>query len=186
MPAIARRHDAMNKAAEAKSIPHEVIMPDDSTKQVAAKRFEEFARTKTADAAPSRAAQEEENGAGRVSEILRRQAINYYFLEHPPKSVTPERLADFLAAFPPWLQSAFDTHPPDEAQRRLTIVYRLVFPHPAEIKPSQRPAAAAAAARPATATAGRSPRGRAKPPSRSGTIPSEPRGGSWRRSCREE
>ena len=70
---------------------------------------------------------------------MRRQAINYYFSEHPPKSVTPERLSEFLAAFPPWLQSAFDPHPPEEAQRRLTIVYRLVFPHPSEIKLSPKP-----------------------------------------------
>jgi hypothetical protein len=72
------------------------------------------------------------------SEILRRQAINYYFIQHRPPAVLPERLADFVAAFPPWLQNAFDPYPPDEARRRLTIVYRLVFPSPAEMKAAPR------------------------------------------------
>jgi hypothetical protein len=38
--------------------------------------------------------------------IRRRQAINYHFLElkTPIKPVTTERLAVFLASFPPWLQ----------------------------------------------------------------------------------
>ena len=64
----------------------------------------------------------------RPGEILRRQAINLHFLEKArPTAVDPDRLADFLASFPPWLQTCFDHHSPDEARRRLTVVYRLVF-----------------------------------------------------------
>jgi hypothetical protein len=71
---------------------------------------------------------------GRPSEILRRQAINFHFLEKArPTTVDPARLDEFLAGFPPWLQSCFDHHSPDEAKRRLTIVYRLVFPPGNEI-----------------------------------------------------
>jgi hypothetical protein len=71
----------------------------------------------------------------RPVEILRRQAINFHFLEKAhPTAVDPARLADFLASFPPWLQTCFDHHSPDEARRRLTIVYRLVFPPPHEIE----------------------------------------------------
>jgi hypothetical protein len=72
---------------------------------------------------------------GRPGEILRRQAINFHFLERArPGAVDPARMADFLASFPPWLQTCFDHHSPDEAKRRLTIVYRLVFPPGHEIK----------------------------------------------------
>ena len=44
-----------------------------------------------------------------MRDLVRRQAINHYFVENPPKPVAPERLSEFLAAFPPWLQSAFDS-----------------------------------------------------------------------------
>ena len=83
----------------------------------------------------------------RPGEILLRQAINFHFLEnHRPKPVDPGRLDDFLASFPPWLQSCFDHHSPDEARRRLTVVYRLVFPPGHEIKEgSPRPSPPAGA-----------------------------------------
>ena len=171
LPAIARRHDAMNKAAKAKSILHEVVLPD-FDEAIAAKRFEEFAHTKKRPMLlfPELRKKKEAPQAD-LAEILRRQAINYYFVEHPSKFVTQERLSEFLAAFPPWLQSAFDSHPPEEAQCRLTNVYRLVFPHPAEIKPSKKPAAAASAARPSAEQPGATARASAKPPSRSGNNP---------------
>jgi hypothetical protein len=59
---------------------------------------------------------------------LRRVAINLYFQEHPPRPVDPANLDRFRAAFPAWIQATFDSLPPDEARRRLTIVYRLVYP----------------------------------------------------------
>jgi len=59
---------------------------------------------------------------------LRRVAINLYFQEHPPRPVDPANLDRFRAAFPAWIQATFDSLPPDEARRRLAIVYRLVHP----------------------------------------------------------
>jgi hypothetical protein len=169
LPAIARRHDAIYKAAKAKSIPHEATLAE-FDEAIATKRFEEFAAKRPMLLFPELRKKKEAAQAD-LAEILRRQAINYYFVEHPSKFVTPERLSDFLAAFPPWLQSAFDSDPPDESQRRLTIVYRLVFPHPAEIKPSKKPAGAAPGARPSAEQPGATARPSGKPPSRSGNNP---------------
>ena len=140
MTAIPKRHDAMNKLAEARSIPHEITITG-FDEAGAVKRFEEFARGNRPMILANELRRKKEGIVAEFGrDILRRQAINYYFSEHQPKSVTPERLSEFLTAFPPWLQSAFDPHPPDEAQRRLSVVYRLVFPHPAEFKATQKPA----------------------------------------------
>jgi hypothetical protein len=84
----------------------------------------------------------------RPGEILRRQAINLHFLESErPSPVDPDRLADFLASFPPWLQTCFDHHSPDEARRRLTVVYRLVHTPEDEIKEASKHATPPASAR---------------------------------------
>jgi hypothetical protein len=90
------------------------------------------------------------------SESARRKlAENYYFLEHPPEKVAPENLMRFDAALPVWIRSPLDHLPPEEARRRLTILYRLVFPAgtemPADVKPAP-PAEAAAAPNPPAAT----------------------------------
>jgi len=70
-----------------------------------------------------------EQGGHFVSPFLRRLAINLYYLEQPvSRSVDPERLAQFLAAMPSWIRTSFDSYSADEARRRLTLVYRLVFP----------------------------------------------------------
>jgi hypothetical protein len=75
--------------------------------------------------------------------ILRRLAINLFLLsQDPPRPVSAERLDAFLAALPGWVQSSFDAYPADEARRRLTLAYRLVFPYPAELEPT-KPAASA-------------------------------------------
>ena len=69
------------------------------------------------------------------SPLMRRLAINLYFLEQPPpRPVDSRHLAQFFAAMPPWLRSSFDVYPADEARRRLTVVYRLLFPQD-EFKP---------------------------------------------------
>ncbi len=69
------------------------------------------------------------------SPLMRRLAINLYLLEQPPPSpVDSQHLAQFLAAMPPWLRTSFDVYPADEARRRLTVVYRLLFPRD-EFKP---------------------------------------------------
>lgn len=110
----------------------------------------------------------------RPGEILRRQAINLHFLERArPSPVDPARLADFLGAFPPWLQTCFDHHSPDEARRRLTVVYRLVFPPGHEFKESPKrasPAASGGAAKvPGAAPEARKPT--AKPSTATGPSP---------------
>ncbi len=75
---------------------------------------------------------------------------NYYFVEHPPAKVSPDKLLQFNHALPYWVRGSFDTFPPDEARRRLTILYRLIYPQgempdsikvPASPAPSSRPPA---------------------------------------------
>ena len=94
---------------------------------------------------------------GRPHEVLRRQAINFHYLleNYRPKPVDPDDLDEFLTSFPPWLRSRFDHHSPDEARRRLTVVYRLVFPPGREIKQASRPASPPAGARTSPAPAPR-------------------------------
>jgi Protein of unknown function (DUF3106) len=77
-------------------------------------------------------------------EILRRQAINHYVSQAKVRPVDPERLARFIAALPPWIPPSFDSLSPDEARRRLTFAYRLVFPEPEEIGAIRKPAEGAA------------------------------------------
>ena len=88
-------------------------------------------------------------------EIFKRQAINLYVsrAEGRPefRPVTPDRLAQFLSALPAWIQTSFDPLPPDEARRRLTVAYRLVFPPPEEIGATAK-SAGAATKRPAVPT----------------------------------
>ena len=60
--------------------------------------------------------------------MLKRRAINLYVREaRGVRAVAPDRLARFVASLPAWIQSGFDALPPDEATRRLTFAYRLVF-----------------------------------------------------------
>jgi hypothetical protein len=170
-PAIPKRHEAMYSAAGGKDIAQE-IKPSDFDELLAAKRFEAFARPFRPMLFPKELRKKKEEGPSEIQrEILRRQAINYYFINHPPKAVTPERLSDFLAAFPLWLQSAFDQHSPEEAQRRLTVVYRLVYVAPDEIKPTPRPAAPSAATRPAAQPPAAPAQGRGNRPTRTGVSP---------------
>jgi len=137
LAALPKRHEALFKLGTDQDIPRE-IKPSEFDDKHWVSQFETFAHAKRPALLFNELKKKQESLR---SEILRRQAINYYFLENRPlpHAVAPERLADFLAAFPPWLQSAFDPYPPDEARRRLTIVYRLVFPFPAEMKASPRP-----------------------------------------------
>ncbi|MFO0891750.1 MAG: hypothetical protein U0790_21740 [Isosphaeraceae bacterium] len=67
--------------------------------------------------------------------LLQRYAINLYGLQNPPQAVSPARLARFLDDLPPWIRSTFDSTPADEARRKLTLAYRIVFPPPMEYDP---------------------------------------------------
>lgn len=68
--------------------------------------------------------------------FLHRLAVNLYVQEHTaPPRVDADRLAAFFGAMPSWVQSTFNIFPGDEARRRLTLVYRLVYPSPQEFDP---------------------------------------------------
>jgi hypothetical protein len=98
----------------------------------------------------------------RRTEILRRQAINGFVAKAEVRSVDPGRLAQFVADLPSWVQSALEAYPPDEARRRLSFAYRLVFPSPQELT--------AGAPRPAAPAKGRA----AAPPKGVGASPAKP------------
>jgi len=90
-----------------------------------------------AELAPKRKNEFREDASRIVSPHMRRLAVNLYYLEQPPpRPVNPERLADFFAAMPPWIRTSFDSYAADEARRRLTLVYRLLFPED-EYKPAR-------------------------------------------------
>lgn len=88
----------------------------------------------------------------------RRLANNYYFLANPPKPVEPASLFRFESAMPSWIRTTFDHLPPEEAKRRLTILYRLIYPAGTEIpaakaQPGATPAKPSApASKPAAST----------------------------------
>ena len=82
---------------------------------------------------------------------LHHLAESLYFSQHPPEPVTPDRLGQFDAQIPPWLRSMLDPLPPEDARRRLAILYRQIYPAPEEIPPPPRPDPAAAKAKPAVA-----------------------------------
>jgi hypothetical protein len=77
----------------------------------------------------------------KVENARRKVADNYYFLEHPPEKVAPESLLRFDAALPSWIRTPLDHLPPEEARRRLTILYRLVFPAGTEMPANFQPTA---------------------------------------------
>jgi hypothetical protein len=87
--------------------------------------------------------------------ILRRLAINYYFTKQKITPVVPERLDAFVAAFPSFIRESFERLPPDEARRRVSVIYRLVYPpgHEMTIIPATAPG-------PAPAPAGRADAGK--------------------------
>jgi hypothetical protein len=76
--------------------------------------------------------------------IHHRQAINLYTSRTKIQAVAPENLTRFVTALPSWLHHAIDEYPPDEARRRLTWAYRLLFPFPDEIGASVHSSASAA------------------------------------------
>jgi hypothetical protein len=84
---------------------------------------------------PKQKAQEAAEKFRRVR--MQRSAVNLYYLNQPPpRGVDPQLLTQFLGAMLPWIRATFDTYPADEARRRLTLVYRIVFPYPNEFKPT--------------------------------------------------
>jgi hypothetical protein len=146
----AGRLQVLFRLGEAKKLPRE-ILPEGYDEQRALAELEPYLKKKghsvlVVDELKKRI-------EARSAEIMRRQAINFFYLiaeqKGAVKRVAPERLDQFVASFPWWIQSAFESYPPDEARRRLTIIYRLVFPHPSEIKLTPRESLAPPGSRPA-------------------------------------
>jgi hypothetical protein len=84
----------------------------------------------------------------RIGEAKARSRIadHLRFVEYPPPRVTTENLSRFAASLPSWIRALDDPLPPDEARRRLTVLYRLLYPSPAEYVASKAPAPPAAKA----------------------------------------
>src|SRR5262249_51191627 len=76
-------------------------------------------------------------------ESLKRQAINLYVSQAQVHAVDPDRLTRFISSLPEWFQASFQSLSPDEARRRASFAYRLVFPYPEEIEAAPRPGASA-------------------------------------------
>lgn len=78
-------------------------------------------------------------------------AESLYFLQHPPEPVSKAHLEQFEAEIPGWLRVFLDPLPPEDARRRLTILYRQVFPAGQEIPPpsAEGPEKSKAPAKPA-------------------------------------
>ena len=70
----------------------------------------------------------DEEAKKKANNIKHRFVDNYHFVEHPPAKVSPDKLLEFDRSLPVWIRNGFDTLPPEETRRRLTILYRLVYP----------------------------------------------------------
>jgi hypothetical protein len=105
----------------------------------------------------------------KAEKAKRRAAANYYFLEKPPAAVEPGHLMRFESAMPPWYRGEFDHLPPEEARRRLTILYRLIFPFPSDMPETRKATSPQSPAPPPAAGARRS--SPAPPAAQSGSAP---------------
>ncbi|HEV3121039.1 MAG TPA: hypothetical protein VGY53_04015 [Isosphaeraceae bacterium] len=72
--------------------------------------------------------------------IARRLEDARWLLEHETDPVDPKKLEQFEAAFPPWLRLQTDPFPPEVARRRLSALYRMVFPEGTEMPDPAAPA----------------------------------------------
>lgn len=111
-----------------------------------------------------------ETKKGVLAKVDRRRRLleHYRFVVEPPKPVDPANLETFAAEIPPWILN-YDHLPVDEARRRLTILYRLIFPYPEEI-PATKPGTAKDGSAPPAGPAA-APKPASQPPSRVATPP---------------
>jgi hypothetical protein len=78
------------------------------------------------------------------SNPIGRQVIMKYLHDHKPTPVAAQQLSWFVDESPSWLRESLASLPPDDARRRLIVLYRVVFPAGSEIpKPKPKPKAAA-------------------------------------------
>lgn len=66
-------------------------------------------------------------------------AESLYFIDHPPAPVALAHLVQFEADLPSWFRASLDPLPPEDARRRLAILYRQIYEPPAEIHPPKGP-----------------------------------------------
>ena len=84
------------------------------------------------------------NGGARMGYHFRRASLvhclagNYYYIEKPPPKVEALNLLRFLSTLPKGISESFTYLPPEEARRRLTILYRLTFADTGEMPISGR------------------------------------------------
>jgi hypothetical protein len=85
-------------------------------------------------------------------------AESLYFMDHPPAYVSEANLLRFEAEIPSWLRAVLDPLPPEDARRRLKILYREIHPV-GEIPPAPKPEPAKAKEppKPPSSRAGGSP-----------------------------
>jgi len=88
---------------------------------------------------PKKAGSESKTGEApekRADLILRRLEHPFteflYYEDHPVRPVDPKNLERFVAACPAWFLGSIDPLNPDDARNYLSIVYRRIYPHPAE------------------------------------------------------
>ena len=156
-----------------KDIPHEIKPADFDEVNRSTKQFEEVARAKR----PVLLLNELRKKTGSRIRSARDLATTGDQLLFPRTSAEvrspPRGSRTSSPGFRPGCSRRSTTHPPDEAQRRLTIVYRLVFPAPVgdqAVAPNVGTAAPRARAGSRTA-AGRSANRPRSPPSRSANSP---------------
>jgi hypothetical protein len=128
--------------------PNPVQMPADFNEEKLIQELEAELRTRgeapvpvkfVRDAAKAKKMQERDPEKGKNLEHMlntrhrHHLAENYYFVKHPPEKVSPDNLLRFDASMPGWIKSAYNTLPPEEARRRLAVLYRLIFPFPEEM-----------------------------------------------------
>ncbi len=143
---VGDRREELRKIGREREIPRELVPDDFSLESWIEKAEARIKELREGAANPNdwigklegrinTAAERLADGNPRVPPFLYRLAVNLYLQEHEPTHpVDPIRLARFLEAMPSWIQSTFYPFPGDEAKKRLTLVYRLVFPHPEEFQ----------------------------------------------------
>lgn len=85
---------------------------------------------------------ENPDGGPRPRAYVHRLAVNLYVQEHKlDHPVDPTRLAQFFDAVPPWIRSTFVAYSGDDVRRRLSLLYRILYPFPEEFRGLSAPGA---------------------------------------------
>jgi hypothetical protein len=153
LPAGSLRQERLLKIGRQRGLPGEIRPPDYNEAEWIAKAESRLTAIRGIDPELRRlltkidarlenliAKRKQERGEVGAPIFAKRLAANLYYLDNPVEHrVTGDRLAGFLQSMPSWLRPIYDSLPADEARRRLTIVYRLVYPYPQEWRPEALP-----------------------------------------------